>query len=228
MLTQAINWHWIFFVNLPIGIATGVAGAAAARADEPGIGSASGADVARRRADHQRADARASTRSSRPAASTAGARRARSASARAALALLAAFVAARGDAPRNPLMPLRIFRSRNVAGANVVQMLLVAGMFGMFFLGALYLQRVLGYDALEIGLAFLPVDVADRRRSRCASRSGSIMRFGARAVLLPGLALIVAGLALFARAPVDGDYLTRRPAGRWCCSASAPACRSRR
>ena len=57
-------------------------------------------------------------------------------------------------------MPLRIFRSRNVSGANVVQALLVAGMFGMFFLGALYLQRVLGYDALEIGLAFLPVDAS--------------------------------------------------------------------
>ena len=54
-------------------------------------------------------------------------------------------------------MPLRIFRSRNVTGANAVQALMVAGMFGMFFLGALYLQRVLGYDAIEIGLAFLPV-----------------------------------------------------------------------
>ena len=54
-------------------------------------------------------------------------------------------------------MPLRIFRSRNVSGANAIQALMVAGMFGMFFLGALYLQRVLGYDALEVGLAFLPV-----------------------------------------------------------------------
>ena len=77
-----------------------------------------------------------------------------------ALALLAAFVVPRGDAPRNPLMPLRIFRSRNVTGANVVQVLMVAGLFGMFFLGALYLQRVLGYDAIEIGLAFLPVALA--------------------------------------------------------------------
>ena len=56
-------------------------------------------------------------------------------------------------------MPLRLFRSRNVAGANVLQALLVAGMFGMFFLGALYLQRVLGYSALEVGLAFLPTTV---------------------------------------------------------------------
>ena len=74
-------------------------------------------------------------------------------------------------------MPLRLFRSRNVAGANVVQALLVVGMFGMFFLGALYMQRILGYDALEVGLAFLPVDDRDgrdvaallRARSTCAS-----------------------------------------------------------
>ena len=66
-------------------------------------------------------------------------------------------------------MPLRIFRSRNVSGANVVQALMVAGMFGMFFLGALYLQRVLGYDAVQTGAAFLPVS---RRASAC-SRSAS-------------------------------------------------------
>ena len=86
--------------------------------------------------------------------------------------------------PRNPLIPLRIFRSRNVSGANVIQALTVAGMFGMFFLGSLYLQRVLGYDALEIGLAFLPAharhgravaallraaDHALRRAQRCCS-----------------------------------------------------------
>ncbi len=67
-------------------------------------------------------------------------------------------------------MPLRLFRSRNVAGANVVQALLVVGMFGMFFLGALYLQRILGYDALEVGLAFLPADDRHGRACRCASR----------------------------------------------------------
>ena len=104
-------------------------------------------------------------------------------------------------------MPLRIFRSRNVSGANVVQMLMVAGMFGMFFLGALYLQRVLGYDALEIGLAFLPVavligalslgfsarlDHALRRADDADSRASS---------------LIVAGLLLFTQAPVDGSYV---------------------
>ena len=72
-----------------------------------------------------------------------------------ALALLVGFVAREATAA-NPLMPLRIFRSRNVYGANVIQALTVAGMFGMFFLGVLYLQEVLGYDALATGLAFLP------------------------------------------------------------------------
>jgi predicted MFS family arabinose efflux permease len=124
----------------------------------------------------------------------------------ASLALLAAFVAREATAS-NPLIPLRIFRSRNVSGANAIQALFVAGMFGMFFLGALYLQRVLGYDALETGLAFLPVTIVIGTLSlRYAERL--IMRFGARATLLPGLVLIAAGLGLFTQVPVDGNYLT--------------------
>src|SRR5215212_7258510 len=103
-------------------------------------------------------------------------------------------------------MPLRLFRSRNVAGANAVQALFVAGMFGMFFLGALYLQRVLGYDALEVGLAFLPVTLVIGTLSLGFSERLNT-RFGARTTLIPSLVLIVAALALFARAPVDGSYL---------------------
>jgi predicted MFS family arabinose efflux permease len=122
-----------------------------------------------------------------------------------ALALLVAFVAREGRAA-NPLMPLRIFRARNVTGANTIQALSVAGMFGMFFMGSLYLQRVLGYDALEIGLAFLPVTIVMGTLSiRYSERL--ITRFGARRTLLPGLVLIAAGLALFTRAPVDGSYV---------------------
>jgi fucose permease len=82
----------------------------------------------------------------------------------------------------------------------------VAGMFGMFFLGALYLQRVLGYDALEVGLAFLPVTVVIGTLSLGFSERLN-MRFGPRAMLLPSLVLIAAGLALFGRAPVDGSYV---------------------
>src|SRR6185312_13445121 len=75
-----------------------------------------------------------------------------------AIGLLAGFVARQASAG-TPLVPLRIFRSRNVSGSNVVQMLMVAGLFGMFFLGVLYMQRVLGYDAIETGAAFLPVSI---------------------------------------------------------------------
>ncbi len=107
----------------------------------------------------------------------------------------------------NPLMPLRLFKSRNVAGANIVMALLVAGMFAMFFLGALYLQRVLGYDPLEVGLAFLPSTLVMGTISlRYTERLN--MRFGARATLLPGIVAIAAGLLLFARTPVDANYVT--------------------
>src|SRR6185437_14382018 len=121
------------------------------------------------------------------------------------IVLLVAFIAREATA-RNPLVPLRIFRSRNVSGANLVQALMVAGMFGMFFLGALYMQRVLGYDALQIGLAFLPATLVMGTLSLRFSEP-IITRFGARNALLPGLLLIAAGLLLFARAPVDGTYL---------------------
>ncbi|HWB70078.1 MAG TPA: MFS transporter, partial [Solirubrobacterales bacterium] len=120
------------------------------------------------------------------------------------LALLAAFVL-RQARIETPLMPLRLFRSRNVSGANAIQALLVAGMFSMFFLGALYLQRVLGYDALQVGLAFLPATLVMGTMSLGFSEK-LIMRFGPRRTLIPGLAIIAAGLLLFARTPVDGDY----------------------
>ena len=116
-----------------------------------------------------------------------------------------AFIVRESRTP-NPLVPLHIFRSRAIAGANAVQVLTVAGLFGMFFLGVLYLQRVLGYDALETGLAFLPVSVLIGILSLGFSARLS-QRYGATAVLLPGLVLIAVGLLGFARVPVDGSYL---------------------
>jgi MFS family permease len=108
---------------------------------------------------------------------------------------------------RTPLIPLRIFRSRNVSGANLIQALLVAGMFSVFFLGTLYLREVLGFNALEIGLAFLPTTLVMGTLSlRYSERL--LMRFGPRGTLIPGLVLIAAGLLLFARVPVDGRYVT--------------------
>ena len=122
------------------------------------------------------------------------------------LALLRAFIARQARIP-NQLMPLRLFLSRNVACANVVQALFVAGMYGMFFLGALYLQRVLGYDALEVGLAFIPVTLVIGTLSLGFSERIN-MRFGPRATLVPSLLAIGAALLLFARVPVDATYLT--------------------
>ena len=104
-------------------------------------------------------------------------------------------------------MPLRIFRSRDLSGANVIQALSVAGMFGIFFLGALYLQRVRRYDALEIGLAFLP---ATRRHGHLVAALLGEAEQPVRSATdaLPGMVLIVAGLVLFTRVPAtDGSYL---------------------
>jgi predicted MFS family arabinose efflux permease len=120
------------------------------------------------------------------------------------VALLAGFIIRQLTA-RNPLMPLRILAERKIAAANVIQILIVAGMFGMFFLGALYLRLVLGYSPLRIGLAFLPVAVVMGTLSiRYTDRLSA--RFGARNTLVAGLVMIGAALALFAAAPVHGGY----------------------
>jgi EmrB/QacA subfamily drug resistance transporter len=201
VVTEAINWHWIFFVNLPIGLLTGLV---AARLLEPeeGIGLGRGADVLGaalvtgalmllvytivKTSDYGWSSAHTLSFGA------------------VALALLVGFVVRQATTP-NPLVPLRVFRSRIVTGANLVQALMVAGLFGMFFLGTLYFQRVLGYGAIEIGLAFLPVALLIGTFSLGLSARLST-RFGAKATLLPGLLLIVAGLALFTRAPENASY----------------------
>jgi EmrB/QacA subfamily drug resistance transporter len=201
VLTQGISWHWIFFVNVPIGLATGLLAWRLVEKDK-GIGFARGADVLGallvtsalmigvytivKAADYGWGDLH-----------TLG-------FGALSLALLAGFILREATAG-TPLVPLRIFRFRNVTGANLVQILMVAGLFGMFFLGVLYLQRVLGYDAIETGVAFLPVSLTIGVLSLGFSARLN-MRYGAKATLIPGLILIVAGLALFARAPVDGNY----------------------
>ena len=202
VFTQAVNWHWIFFVNLPIGIVA-VALALRLLESERGIGLREGADVvgaflvtaALMLGVYTIVEARDFGWTS---AHTLGL-------GAVAAMLMAGFVVRQATAP-NPLLPLGLFRSRNVSGANVVQVLLVAGMFGMFFMGALYLQRVLGYDPMRIGLAFMPVAIVIGALSfRYSARLNT--RFGARAVLLVGLTMIAAGLALFARAPVGASYV---------------------
>jgi EmrB/QacA subfamily drug resistance transporter len=202
VLTQAINWHWIFFINVPIGIATGIL-ASRLIANDEGIGLEKGADIPGAVLITSALMVGVYT-IVKPAAEDGWGAGTTLLFAAGSLVLLAAFIAREATA-RNPLIPLRIFRSRNVSGANSVQALLVAGMFGMFFLGALYMQRVLGYDALQIGLAFLPATLVMGTLSLRFSEP-IITRFGARNALLPGLLLIGAGLALFSRAPVDGSY----------------------
>jgi MFS family permease len=203
VLTQAINWHWIFFVNVPIGIATAVAARRLIAADR-GIGFRQGADVLGAVLITGALMLLVYTIVKPAAEDGWGAGRTLAFGA-VAVALLIAFVAREATA-RTPLIPLRIFRSRNVAGANLIQALTVAGMFGMFFMGALYLQRVLGYDPLEIGLAFLPTTIVMGGLSLFYAEK-LITRFGARTTLVPGLGLVLAGLLLFTRTPVDGRYV---------------------
>jgi MFS family permease len=203
VLTQGINWHWIFFVNLPIGIATAALAMRLLEKDK-GIGVGRGADVPGAVLITGGLMLAVYT-IVKPAAEDGWGAGRTLAFAAVSVALLVAFVIREATAA-NPLVPLRIFRSRNVAGANLIQALTVAGMFGTFFLGALYLQRVLGYDALETGLAFLPTTLVMGTLSLKYS-ARLFTRFGARNTLIPGLALIAGGLAMFARVPVHGDYL---------------------
>jgi len=202
LLTQSINWHWIFFINVPIGIATAFLARRLVPA-RPGIGLRAGADVPGAvlmtgglmvgvYAILQVSDK--GWGSWQVLAFGAG-----------SLVLLSAFVL-RQALIDNPLMPLRLFRSRNVSGANLVLGLLVVGMFGMFFLGALYLQRILGYDPLEVGLAFLPGTIVMGTMSLRVSGPVS-MRFGARPIVIVCLLAIGAAMLLFARTPVHGSYV---------------------
>ena len=202
ILTQVLNWHWIFFVNLPIGAITAACAVRIIGRDR-GAGLRAGMDVpgallitaAMMLAVFTIVD---------PAAQQGWLAPKTLALAAASLVLLGAFIVRQRTA-RHPLMPLRIFASRNVTGANLVQVLSTAGMFGMFFLGSLYLRQIQGYRPLQIGLAFLPVAVVMGALSvRYTDRLAG--RFGARAVLIAGLVLIAGALVLFAQAPIHGGY----------------------
>jgi EmrB/QacA subfamily drug resistance transporter len=203
VLTESINWHWIFFVNVPVGLVTAVAALRLLENDR-GPGLRQGADVAG--AALITAALMVSVYTIVDPAAEYGWTAPRTLwLAAVAIALLVAFVVREATAA-TPLVPLRIFRSRGLTGANLAQMLSAAGMFGMFFVGVLYVQHVLGYDALRIGLAFLPVTVVMGGLSlRYSERL--ITRFGARATVISGLVLVATGLALFARVPVHGHYL---------------------
>ncbi|MGW1090308.1 MFS transporter [Streptomyces sp. NPDC002596] len=203
VLTDALSWHWIFFINLPIGLAALVIATPVLPADR-GLGLRAGADVT---------GALLVTAGLMIGIYTVvqveeygwtsvhtlglGAL---------AAVLLGAFVARQATAG-TPLMPLRILRSRTVAGANLVQLLMVAALFSFQILVALYLQKVLGYGSARTGLAMLPAAVVIGAVSLGVSARLNA-RFGERRVLLTGLVMLIGVLGLLARVPVHAHYLT--------------------
>jgi EmrB/QacA subfamily drug resistance transporter len=202
ILTQAISWHWIFFVNVPIGIVAGLLSWRLVRSDR-GIGLGKGADVIG--AVLVTASLMLGVYTIVETANYGWASVHTIGLGALSLLLLLGFVARQATA-KNPLLPLSVFRPRNVWGANLIQFLLVAGMLGFFFMSSLYLQRVLGLNPLQIGIAFMPVALTIGVLSLGVSARVTT-RFGARRVLLPALVLVAAGLALYIRVPLRSDYV---------------------
>jgi EmrB/QacA subfamily drug resistance transporter len=202
VLTDVLNWHWIFLVNVPIGIAVaalsrrvlpgpqGLAGRG--RLDVAGAVIVTGALILATYAVV--GGNQAGWLSGQTLGLLGG-----------SAVLFALFVAVEARVPA-PLVPLGLFRLRNLATANGVGVLWAAAMFAWFFLSALYLQLVLGYSPLEVGLAFLPANVIMGVFSLGIS-ARLVMRFGIKLPLVVGLGLAACGLLLFARAPVDGHFV---------------------
>src|SRR5712691_10717048 len=200
-LTQAINWHWIFFINLPIGIATFVFGWWLLEEND-GVGLRHGVDVlgsllvtvAMMAAVYAIVTASSEGWTSAQTEGSGGV----------AISLLAIFFVVEASV-RNPILPLRILRIRSLTGASVARALLATGMFSNFFLGALFLQHVHGFSAFDTGLAFLPATLALAALS--LGVTARLMRsFGPRALLIPGLITITIALALEATASQGAGY----------------------
>ncbi|WP_030510699.1 MFS transporter [Microbispora rosea] len=200
VLTDALGWNYIFFINVPIGVATIVLALRALPADR-GLGLSAGADAvgALLVTAGLMLGIYAVVQIERygPRSLWFGA---------VSLVLLAAFLVRQATA-RTPLMPLRILRSRAVAGANLVQVLTLGAMFAFQVVVALFMQQVLLYGALDTGLAMLPAALSIAGVSLFASPRLST-RFGARAVLLGGLVLLIGAMAWLTRVPVDARYVT--------------------
>lgn len=202
LLTSTLDWHWIFLVNIPIGIgviALSLKLLPLARGPATGkhldVAGAVTVTTSLILAVYAIVNGNDAGWTSTQTLGLLGA----------AVVLLAVFlvIEARVHAP---LMPLSMFRLRNVSTANVIGVLWAAGMFAWFFLSALYLQLVLKYTPMEVGLAFLPSNLIMAVLSLGLSAK-IVMRFGIRIPLAGGLALAALGLALFARAPVDGSFV---------------------
>lgn len=200
-LTQSLDWHWIFFVNVPIGVLAFVLGSILIEENE-GIGLAGGVDVLGSALMTLAAmtGAFAIVKSSEY-----GLLSARTLSVGGtSLALLGAFLWWEGRVA-NPIMPLRILRLRTLMASSLVRGLLVTGMFSAFFLGSLYLERVLGYDAIDTGLAFMPLTISIAALSM-GPAARAVQRFGAVPVLSAGLTGIAAGLGLLSVEGVGASY----------------------
>jgi EmrB/QacA subfamily drug resistance transporter len=202
VLTSAFDWHWIFLVNLPIGAAVYAlclvllpAAHAPAASQRLDLAGAATVTMALMLAVYAIVNGNEAGWTSLQSLGLLAA----------AAVLLALFLAIEGRV-REPLMPLGLFRLRNVATANVVGVLWAAAMFAWFFISALYLQLVLGYDPMQVGLAFLPANLIMAAFSLGWS-ARIVMRFGIRGPLAAGLLLAAAGLAWFARAPVQGGFV---------------------
>jgi EmrB/QacA subfamily drug resistance transporter len=201
ILTDALNWHWIFLVNVPVGVlvcvltlrlvpgSRGLAGSG--RLDVAGAITVTAALML---AVYAIVNGNQEGWASTQTLGVLGA----------AVVLLATFLGIEAGV-RTPLMPLGLFRLRNVAVSNIVGVLWAAAMFAWFFLSALYLQLVLGYSPLQVGLAFLPGNLVMGALSVGLSAK-LVMRFGIRLPLATGLLFAGLGLLLFARAPVDGNF----------------------
>jgi EmrB/QacA subfamily drug resistance transporter len=200
LLTSTLNWHWIFLVNVPIGIAVYMlcrslipAGRGLANAPKLDIAGAITVTASLMLAVYAIVNGNESGWSSSATLTKLGA----------ALALFIAFLFIESRVAA-PLMPLSLFKLRSVSAANVIAVLWAAGMFAWFFISALYLQLVLGRGPMEVGLAFLPANVIMAICSLGIS-ARLVMRFGIRGPLIVGLVLAMGGLLLFARAPTDGN-----------------------
>jgi len=201
-LTTTLNWHWIFLVNVPIGMLT-YAFCLRLLPHAPGTASGAKLDVAGALtvttslmlAVYAIVNGHESGWTSTQTLATLSA----------AVALLIAFLVIETRV-HNPLMPLSLFRLRNVATANGAGVLWAAAMFAWFFISALYLQLVLGYNAMQVGLSFLPANLIMAAFSLGLSAK-IVLRFGIRIPLAIGLLFAAAGLALFARAPLDGGFI---------------------
>src|ERR1700694_2390162 len=202
LITQAVSWHWIFFVNLPIGLVTAVVSARLLASDR-GTGAGKGADVlgaalitvALMLGVYTIVESSNYGLGSLHTLGFGGG----------ALVLLAAFIVRQAMA-RNPILPLRIFASRELSAANIVQALMSAAFLGFFFVASLDLQRVLGYGPMEIGLGFLPVAVV---MGLFSVRFSALLinRFGPLAVLVSGQIVIVLAFTILGFGPINENYV---------------------